>query len=187
MCTLVHFFQFCLWRVLKTGNGHISATNHWFRMNQTTRCIGDGDWSSRLLICIPASFNTKKKAATGTERGVLPFSERFCTEYTVWISSHSYRAGRRGLKDDFAPCLGQIGDFCPTLPLMPDRVAQRKMKKWVVYTLTLKSGLLTLREIGKHVAASKQPRWLSQYAPFPFLITFRGTLCTWCTWCTFWS
>ncbi len=40
LCT---FFQFGLGRVSKTGNGQISATNHRFGMNQTTRCIGKGD------------------------------------------------------------------------------------------------------------------------------------------------
>jgi hypothetical protein len=58
-----------------------------------------------------------------------PFSEHSCTEYAVWISSGTHRIARTGLKDDFAPSLVHIGVVCPTMPVLPDRGAQRKMKK----------------------------------------------------------
>ena len=113
-----------------------------------------------------------------------PFSELSCSENTVWISSRSHQAGRKGLEDDFAPCedWSFLSDSA-SAARQGRATKNEKMSSRCTSRLTLQSGLQALRELGKHVAASEQelPRWWSPYAPVSFLIAFWSTLCTMCT------
>ena len=117
-----------------------------------------------------------------------PFSEHSCTEIYCLdlVSLVPYR--RNGPQGWFCAMCGPEWWFLSDSASAARQGRATKNEKMSsrytsCLTLQLESGQQTLREIGKHVAASQreQPRWLSRYASVSFLIAFRSTLCTMCT------
>jgi hypothetical protein len=114
----------------KPWNGHISATNFRFGMNQRTHFIGEGDRLIVLFFMAPRPLI--KKLPLVDTKIVPPFLEHRPTKYGVPLSAPAITNGRMAIRDDFAPGLNLFGPFCPVLPLLQDSTAQRKWKKWAV-------------------------------------------------------